>query len=110
MRAVEVVGVYAFKAGSPGVRGVGCGISDLTRMPATVHVVARYLAKPGQEEALEAVLSALIAPSRREIGCYQYDLLLNRADPRDLCFIERWVSDKALDQHGETDHSKAARA
>jgi quinol monooxygenase YgiN len=77
-------------------------------MPATVHVIARYLAKPGKEEALKGVLSALIAPKRREIGCYQYDLLVNPADARDFAFVERWESDKALDQHGETDHLKAA--
>lgn len=79
-------------------------------MAATVHVVARYLAKPGKEEALKAVLSALIAPSRREIGCYQYDLLVNPGDPRDFCFVERWENDKALDLHRETDHLKAAIA
>lgn len=77
-------------------------------MPATVHVIARYLAKPGKEEALKTVLSALIAPTRREIGCYQYDLLVNAADTRDYCFVERWENDKALDHHGETDHLKAA--
>ena len=79
-------------------------------MPATVHVVARYLAKPGKEEELKAILSALIAPSRREIGCYQYDLLRNPADPRDFCFVERWENEQALDQHGATAHLKTARA
>lgn len=79
-------------------------------MPATVHVVARYLAKPGKEDEVKAVLTALIAPSRREVGCYQYDLLVNPKDPRDFCFVERWDHDKALDQHGETAHVKAARA
>ena len=50
-------------------------------MPATVHVVARYAAKAGKEEEVKAVLVTLVAPSRREIGCYQYDLLRNPADP-----------------------------
>ena len=79
-------------------------------MPATVHVVARFIAKPGKEEALKAVLTALIAPTRREVDCYQYDLLTNQKDPREFCFVERWGSDKALDQHGETTHLKAAIA
>jgi quinol monooxygenase YgiN len=77
-------------------------------MPATVHVIARFLARPGKEEALKSVLSALVAPTRREIACYQYDLLVNAGDPRDFCFVERWESDKAVDQHGETEHVKAA--
>jgi quinol monooxygenase YgiN len=79
-------------------------------MPATVYVVARYLAKMGKEEELKTVLSALIAPSRREIGCYQYDLLRNSDDPRDFCFVERWEDDKAFARHDDTPHLKTARS
>jgi len=79
-------------------------------MAATVHVVARYLAKPGKEEDLKAVLMTLVAPSRRHIGCYQYDLLRNPADPRDFCFVERWDTEKSLDEHAASAHLKAARA
>jgi quinol monooxygenase YgiN len=75
-------------------------------MAATVHVVARFLAKPGKEEALKAVLTALIAPTRRELGCYQYDLLENPTDPRDLCFVERWQHTKSLDEHADSAHVK----
>jgi quinol monooxygenase YgiN len=77
-------------------------------MPATVHVIARWSAKPGKEEELKAVLTALIPASRREIGCYQYDLLHNPADPRDFCFVERWDSDNALEQHAASAHVEAA--
>ena len=79
-------------------------------MSASVYVVARYLAKPGKEREVEEVLTALIAPSRREIGCYRYDLLRNSRDPRDFCFVERWEDDKTVDQHSETAHVKAAIA
>ena len=78
-------------------------------MGATVHVVARFLAKAGKEDALKAVLLALVPPSRRELGCYQYDLLFNPNDPRDFCFIEKWENDASLDQHAETAHLKSAR-
>ena len=77
-------------------------------MAATVHVVARFIAKPGKEEALKAVLTALIAPTRREVDCYQYDLLSNPKDPAEFCFVERWGSEQSLDKHGETAHLKAA--
>lgn len=79
-------------------------------MAATVHVIARFVAKAGKEEALTKVLTTLIAPTRREIDCYQYDLLLNPIDARDLCFVERWGSDQALDRHGDTAHVKTAVA
>ena len=79
-------------------------------MAATVHVIARWLAKPGKEDELRAVLTGLIPPSRREIGCYRYDLLRNLADPRDFCFVERWEDEKAFAQHGATAHVKAAQS
>jgi quinol monooxygenase YgiN len=77
-------------------------------MPATVHVIARYVARPGQEAALKAALTALVAPARREIGCYQFDLLADSNDPRQLCFVERWDDARALDRHLETPRIRAA--
>jgi quinol monooxygenase YgiN len=77
-------------------------------MAATVHVVAQFTAKPGKEEALKAVLLALVPPTRRELGCYQYDLLMDAVDPRRFCFVERWDDNAALDQHLETPHVRAA--
>jgi quinol monooxygenase YgiN len=76
-------------------------------MSATVHVVAHFVAKAGKEDALRGVLSALVPPARRELGCYQYDLLRNAAEPRDFCFVERWEGDKELDQHLLTEHVKS---
>jgi quinol monooxygenase YgiN len=75
-------------------------------MPATVHVLARFVAKPGKEEALKSVLAAAVAPSRREIGCYQYDLLVSASEPREYCFIERWDGPAALDHHLQMAHTK----
>jgi quinol monooxygenase YgiN len=68
-------------------------------MPATVHVVARFVAKAGKEDALRVALAAAVAPTRRELGCYQYDLLVSSSDPREYSFVERWDGDKALDEH-----------
>ena len=79
-------------------------------MSATIHVIARYVAKAGQEDVLRAALAAAVPPTRRELGCYQYDLLVNPADPRDLCFVERWDDEQALDQHVQTAHIQALRA
>jgi quinol monooxygenase YgiN len=77
-------------------------------MPATVHVLARFLARPGKEDALLAVLTSLIAPTRREVQCYQYDLLVEQADPRQFCFVERWGGNAAFEEHLATPHVKAA--
>ncbi len=79
-------------------------------MAASVYVVARYLAKSGKENDVRGVLNALIAPSRREVGCYQYDLLQNPDNPCDFCFVERWENDRAFAQHSATEHVKTAVA
>ena len=79
-------------------------------MPSTVHVIARMRAKAGKEEALKVVLTALVAPSRRELGCYKYDLLQSTSDPRDFCFLERWETEQAVNQHAGTEHVKRAGA
>jgi quinol monooxygenase YgiN len=73
-------------------------------MPATVYVVARFVAKPGKEDELKAVLTGLVPPTRRELGCYQYDLLTQADEPRRLCFVERWDGDVAFERHLETSH------
>lgn len=78
-------------------------------MPATMYVVARFRAKEGKEEALKNVLVALVAPTRRELGCYQYDLLQNPVDAHDFCFVERWENEKTLDQHLASEHIKKGR-
>jgi quinol monooxygenase YgiN len=75
-------------------------------MAASVHVLARFVAKAGKEDALKSVLSAAIPPTRRELGCYQYDLLVGVNEPREYCFVERWDDDQALDQHLEMAHIK----
>jgi quinol monooxygenase YgiN len=77
-------------------------------MAATVHVLARFTAMAGKEQTLKAVLTALVPPTRRELGCYQYDLLVDANDPRQFCFVERWDDAAALDQHLETPHLKKA--
>jgi len=75
-------------------------------MAASVHVFARFIARPGKEDALKAVLTAAVSPTRRELGCYQYDLLVNASDAREFCFVERWENDRSLDDHLATAHTR----
>ena|SRR5687767_12836575 len=77
-------------------------------MAKTIHVIARLRAKSGKEEALKTALTALVSPSRRELACYQYDLLQNSAEPREFCFVERWETQRALDQHASSEHVRRA--
>lgn len=75
-----------------------------------VRVVARLVAKEGQEEALGAELVGLLEPTRAEPGCVRYELWRNAADPREFTFVEEWASGEALEGHFETPHVRGALA
>lgn len=79
-------------------------------MAASIHIVARFRANAEKEEALKAVLLALVVPTRGELGCYRYDLLQSSTDPREFCIIERWDTEKSLEQHMGSTHLKKALA
>jgi len=78
--------------------------------PGTVYVIAQFRAKKGQEDALQAVLTALIPPTRHEPSCIQYDLLQDAAEPGTLVFVERWETEESLDRHLQTAHVRKALA
>lgn len=76
----------------------------------TVRVVARLTAFPEKVEEARALLTSLLAPTRQEAGCIQYELLQNQADPTDFTFVEEWESHAALDTHLASAHIQAAIA
>ena len=74
----------------------------------TIHIVARFIARPECVGELRTLLLGLLAPTRREAGCLRYELLANTADPTDFTFVEEWADDAAINAHLETAHLKAA--
>ena len=78
------------------------------RMPFVV--IARITAKSGMEEQLKTVLEPLVAPTRAEAGCLQYDLMRSQSNPRLFTFYEKWASDEAFAAHGQAPHVVRARA
>ncbi|HET9400254.1 MAG TPA: putative quinol monooxygenase [Candidatus Acidoferrales bacterium] len=59
-------------------------------------------------EAREA-LFALVAPTRAEKGCINYDLHQSDEDPTQFVFYENWESDAALEAHANSPHLQAFR-
>ena len=67
-------------------------------------IVAHARAKPGQvADALE-LLRGLIAPTRAEAGCINYDLYQSADDPALFVFYENWASVKDFEAHGRSAH------
>jgi quinol monooxygenase YgiN len=73
-----------------------------------IAVIATAHAHSGKEAELEQVLKGLIARTRREAGCIQYDLHVGVNDPAAFAFYERWVDQAALETHLRTPHVSAA--
>lgn len=73
-------------------------------------VIAHAVAKPGKEKELQKVLQTLVAPTRAEAGCLNYDLHQSTENPLEFVFHENWTSKTALDAHLQTRHIKEAGA
>jgi quinol monooxygenase YgiN len=82
----------------PGKPGAG----KLPKDAAVLVVVMR--ARPGQELLLEAELGALVNPSRREDGCFRYDLYRSADAPGAFLFYEIWASREHHRRHTQTPH------
>lgn len=67
-------------------------------------VVAHIKAKPGKEGQVREELQKLLAPTRAEHGCINYDLHQALESEAGFLFHENWTNKEALDQHLETPH------
>lgn len=72
-----------------------------------ITVVAMFQARPGQETELKKALTGLVAPTRNEAGCINYDLHILPEDPAKFLFHENWTSQAHLDAHLQSAHIKA---
>ena len=70
-------------------------------------VVAMAKAKPGKEAELRQELLNLIAATRQEAGCLNYDLHVAADDPGMFLFHENWTSKQHLDDHLARPHLTA---
>ncbi len=68
----------------------------------TLTVVATFQARPGKESDLRAALTGLLAPTRKEPGCLNYDLHQSADHPAKFLFHENWTSKAHLDAHLQT--------
>jgi quinol monooxygenase YgiN len=67
-------------------------------------VLARWVARPGEEEAVAAAIDALIAPSRAEPGNLMYEAHRDPSDPRVFLLYEQYADEDGYRAHGESEH------
>ena len=70
----------------------------------TIHIVARFTARPDSVDALRTLLLGMLEPTRKEEGCISYQLPNNTGDATDFTFVEEWASQAAIDAHMKTPH------
>jgi quinol monooxygenase YgiN len=70
-------------------------------------VVARVRAKQGCEAEVETELRKLVAATRVENGCINYDLHRSQAEPTVFLFYENWTDRASLDAHAASPHMRA---
>jgi quinol monooxygenase YgiN len=73
----------------------------------TVTVIATFEARPGKETELRNALVGLVAPTRQEVGCLNYDLHVLPEQRAKFLFHENWTTKAALDAHLQTLHIQA---
>lgn len=67
-------------------------------------VVFRLKAKAGMETRVRQELLSLLAPSRAERGCINFDMHEAPNDPSLFLFHENWTSEDYLKRHFEAQH------
>ena len=77
-------------------------------MPEILTVIAYVHAKAGLEARVKQILEGLVAPTRAEEGCINYDLFQSDSDPALFVFYENWKSDADLDSYAQTPHIRGS--
>jgi len=72
-----------------------------------VTVVARIKAKRGMEKKLAKELLSIVGPTRKEVGCINYDFHQSVDNKSRFIAYENWASKKDLDRHLKTAHVKS---
>ena len=73
-------------------------------------ILAQITAAPGKEELVRSELEKLVAPTRSEEGCVQYDLHQDNDNPGVFVFYEIWESRGLWQAHMQQPHLAAYRA
>jgi quinol monooxygenase YgiN len=67
-------------------------------------VSAKITTAPGKRDAFVQAAQPCIAATRREDGCFLYELYASTEHPDKLMYFERWTSRDALDRHLASPH------
>jgi len=76
-------------------------------MKTGITIIAFITAKAGMQQQVREVLLDLVAQTRKEKGCVNYDLHESQDNPREFVMYENWESAADLDAHARSEHLQA---
>ena len=69
-------------------------------------VVAKWVARPGEEARVEELLRVNAEASRAEPGCRDFSVLRSTSEPRTYLLYELYDDEQAFQAHRESPHFK----
>jgi quinol monooxygenase YgiN len=81
--------------------------SEETVVRTGLTVIAHVTAKTGQEDLVRQALLDLVAPTRKEKGCINYDLHQSQENATQFAVYENWETAADLDSHAKSAHLQA---
>ena len=76
----------------------------------TITKRVTFIAKEGSEAKMKELLSAMVVPSKSEVGCMFYEIFQYENNPRKFMAVETWENEAALDGHKASAHYKVYKS
>lgn len=73
----------------------------------TLYVVARAIARVGDESRVREQFESLVEPTRAEPGCLHYELFVHEENPAEFLFVQEYEDDAAFEAHLASAHITA---
>ena len=73
----------------------------------SLHVVARAIARAGEESRVREQFEALVEPTRAEPGCLRYELFVHKENPAEFLFAQEYEDEAAFEAHLASKHITA---
>jgi len=70
-----------------------------------LHIVGRFHAREGCEEAVADAIRDVRGPTQAEPGCLEYQALRSASDSRLFWIYSRWGTETEFDRHAELPHT-----
>jgi quinol monooxygenase YgiN len=71
-----------------------------------IIVIAPFKSKSGMRNKILSLVEPCIEATRKEPGCYMYELMISTEDENVFSFVEKWKDKESLRQHLASYHVK----